>query len=121
MNKKIKTLLLSVALCVVLMPNLQAQNKGETVVVRIVETLKGFGGESSSITISYGDNKSEMITLEHLKKNYPEENLHKINEVITKLYNEGYELISSTNQVSSQSSPNAQCISSLLIFRTKEK
>ncbi|MCG3164429.1 MAG: hypothetical protein POELPBGB_00183 [Bacteroidia bacterium] len=93
-----------------------AQEKGETVLVRLVEAQSGQTIIKSEIIISYGNNKTETIELQHLKKDYPVENINKLNEVINNLYTEGYEIVSAATNNTNDIDRN----SVLWVFRKKK-
>ncbi len=65
------------------------------IVVRVFEVSGGFG--SSRIIISYGKDKHEEIEIENTSNTaHLAENTDKINYVLNKIINTGYDLISST-------------------------
>jgi hypothetical protein len=65
----------------------------KTILMRTYESPSGL--ISSQIIISYGENKGETIELETDNKKNALENLGKINKVITRIEDQGFELITS--------------------------
>ena len=65
------------------------------IVVRVFEISGGFG--SSRIIVSYGKDKHEEIEIENTSNTkHLVENTDKINYILNKIMNTGYDLISST-------------------------
>ncbi len=92
--------------------------QNDVIIVRFVDvpTTVSMSPIVGEINISYGDGNYEKIELDKVKKEYPKENLDKLNRVITKLLDEGYEIISTATNNPSVGSMN----STFWIFRKTE-
>lgn len=111
---KTKALTITIIFFLFAVNSLFAQ-QNDVIIVRFVDvsTTASMSPIDGEINVSYSDGTYEKIELDKVKKEYPKENLDKLNKVITKLLDEGYEIISTATNNPSVGSMN----STFWIFR----
>lgn len=90
--KKVKLFLLPFAVGALMLTNQSLIAQVSHVLVRVYEPVN----QNGEIVISYGNNKSERISIEKLNSDHHENNSSKIVDVFNRLAKEGYEIKSSS-------------------------